>query len=307
MLGLVQVTEAMTRLGGVADARVLLRMTSRRKVRRAVRRGDVVRDARGKYALPGADESRRAAHRLSGVVTGHSAAAVHRLPMKTQPERPQVTVPRNRNVAPERRAGVDLRWRDIPEPDVLEGVLRVGPAVIDCARTLPFDEALAIADSALRKQMVSRRTLLRLADEVATTGREQALRVAREASGKADNPFESVLRAIALDVPGLDLKPHVHLRENGWSGAPDLVDVARRIVVEAESFEWHGRRTALKRDCERYNVLVLSGWRVVRFAWEHVMHDPAYVRACLLAVAERPAPRGPYRRAALPRPGRSVA
>ena len=290
MLALVQVTEAMARLGGVAGGRELRRLTSRRKVARAARRGEIVQEAHGKYALPTADEARRAAHRLSGVVSGRSAAAAHGLPMKTQPERPEVTVPRNRKVLPERRQGVDVRWRDIPPEHVRGGVLRVGPAVIDCARTLPFDEALAIADSALRKGMVSRATLLRLAEGVRTTGREQALRVAREASGKADNPFESALRAIGLDVPGLDLQPHVLIEERGVRVAPDLVDVERRIVVEAESFEFHGRRKALKRDCERYNALVLRGWRVVRFAWEHVMFEPSYVRACLVALAALPDP-----------------
>lgn len=56
-------------------------------------------------------------------------------------------------------------------------------------------------------------------------------------------------------------------------------------MVEADSFEFHGHRRALKRDCERYNALVLHGWVVLRFSWEHVMHQPDYVRQCLLAVA----------------------
>jgi very-short-patch-repair endonuclease len=69
------------------------------------------------------------------------------------------------------------------------------------------------------------------------------------------------------------------------------VDEGRRLVVEAESFEFHGRRKALKRDCERYTALVLNGWTVIRFAWEHVMHEPEYVATCLrqLATLERPA------------------
>lgn len=295
-----KVSEAMQRLGGVAGGAELKRLTSRRKVERALRDGDIVQVAHGKYASPTADEARRAAHRLSAVVTGRSAAAAHGLPMKTQPELPEVTVPRNRKVARERREGVDLSWRDIPPGDVSNGVLRVGPAVIDCARRLPFDEALAIADSALRQGLVGRTTLLRLADQVPTTGREQALRVAREASGKPSNPFESVLRAIALDVPGLDLQPHVLITEGGLRVAPDLVDVERRIVVEAESFAFHGKRKALKRDCERYTALVLAGWRVIRFAWEHVMLEPEYVHACLVAVAAQPGPghdgRAPRRR-----------
>ena len=129
---------------------------------------------------------------------------------------------------------------------------------------------------------------MRLAEQVPTTGRAQCLRVAREASPLAANPFESVLRAIALDVPGLDLEPQVVIDEPGFTGRPDLVDRRRRLVIEAESFEFHGRRKALKRDCERYTALVLSGWTVVRFAWEHVMFEQDYVADCLLRLAGLP-------------------
>jgi hypothetical protein len=144
---------------------------------------------------------------------------------------------------------------------------------------------------------------MRLADQVSTTGRTQCLRVAGDANGRAANPFESVLRVTALDVPHLDLQPQVLADESGWSGWPDLVDVERRIVVEADFFEFHGRRKALIRDCERYNALVLRGWTVLRFSWEHVMFEPEYVRACL----SRAGPRRPPRRAASRRPARRTA
>lgn len=55
-----------------------------------------------------------------------------------------------------------------------------------------------------------------------------------------------------------------------------------------------GRR-ALKHDCERYTGLVIRGWTVVRFAWEHGMHEQDYVCDTLLAAAGRPS-----RRAVLP-------
>jgi very-short-patch-repair endonuclease len=281
----VDVVEAVTRFGGVAETRRLVDLTSRRRVATAVRAGRIVREAPGRYALPTAEEARRAAHRLSGVVTGPSAAAAHGWETKVPPPRPDVTVPAKRRVSPDRRRGVDLHWRDIDSDDVWNGILRAGPTVIDCARRLPFDEALAIADSALRHGNVTPQGLLALARQVPTTGRRQCLRVAHEASELAANPFESVLRSISLDVPGLDLRPQVVVEQDGWIGRPDLVDVERRIVVEADSFEFHGHRKALKRDCERYNALVIRGWVVLRFSWEHVMHDPHYVRACLVAIA----------------------
>ncbi|MEP7092254.1 MAG: DUF559 domain-containing protein [Nocardioidaceae bacterium] len=77
---------------------------------------------------------------------------------------------------------------------------------------------------------------------------------------------------------------------------PDLVDPARRVVAEADSFAWHGSRSALREDAQRYNNLVVRGWRVLRFSWEDVMHDPAYVRRTLR--------RSPARSRRLERPSR---
>ena len=47
-------------MGGVASRRALLRVVERRELDAALRRGDIVRDARGRYALPIADAARRA-------------------------------------------------------------------------------------------------------------------------------------------------------------------------------------------------------------------------------------------------------
>ncbi|MGZ4490791.1 MAG: endonuclease domain-containing protein [Nocardioidaceae bacterium] len=113
--------------------------------------------------------------------------------------------------------------------------------------------------------------------------------MAAAADPKAANPFESVLRALTLEVPGLVFEPQVTVTSNPVSLTPDLVDRERRIALEADSFSWHGSRGALRRDCRRYNALVLLGWWVLRFTWEDVMHDPEYVRDCLavLVVPER--------------------
>ena len=94
----------------------------------------------------------------------------------------------------------------------------------------------------------------------------------------------ALLRAIALDVPGLQVQAQ---RTIPGIGRPDLVDRVLRLVVEAESFEFHGRRRMLKHDCERYNAFVVDGWLVIRFAWEHVMFEPAYVAGVLRAMVER--------------------
>jgi very-short-patch-repair endonuclease len=277
----VEAAEALVMLGGVADTATLVRASSRRKVRTAVAAGVIVRDARGRYALPSAQEALRAANRLAGVVSHGSAAASWGWKSKWPPRRPSVTVPRNRKVSASRRTGVDLHYAELTEGERRSRVTGKARTVIDCAKQLPFDEALAIADSALRNDDVTGDELIAYADRLRTTGRPQALRVAREADARADNPFESVLRAIALDVPGLSVVPQALIDEGGLYIRPDLVDRVRRIVVEAESFEFHSDRAALLRDCERYNELGRRGWSVYRFTWGNVMRAPWYVSEVL--------------------------
>ena len=287
--------EALTRLGGAGNHRTLMRATSRRRLRTSVRKGEVVRVGVGHYVLPTAHEALKAASKLSGVASHASAASIRRWELGTQPANPAVIVPRNRNVDAHRRRGIDVRWRDLADHEVDGIVTAAHRTVIDCARDLPFIEALPIADSALRHGDVDLDHLIELATRLPTNGRHEALRVVNAASPLAANPFESMLRAIALDVPGLHLEPQVLINERGFYGRPDLVDRRLRIVVEADSFEFHGGRKALKRDCERYTGLTIRGWRVVRFAWEHVMFEQDFVRDCLVMLVE-----GPSERATLP-------
>jgi len=203
--------------------------------------------------------------------------------MKHRPPSPCVAVPRNRNVLPERRRGVRVRYVDVLPEDVNRVATSPGRTVTDCSARMAFDNALSIADSALRHRDVTRNDLVRRAEVMPSRYRNRCLRVALAASEKAANPYESVLRAIALDVPGLHVEPQVWV---DGVGRPDLLDRALRLILEADSFEFHGRRRALKRDCERYNAFVVAGWLVLRFSWEHVMFEPDYVRRVLAAMVE---------------------
>lgn len=272
-----RVEAALTRLGGVADVSTLVALTSRRRLDRAVADGRVVRDARGRYALPGVDEARRAAARLNGVLCLDSAARFHGWGLKHEPTVPAVAVPRNRKVSAERREGARVVYLDLSEDERRERVTSPLRTVLDCAARLPFDEALAIADSALRAGAISREDLLSASARQPKRHRAKGLAVAQAADGRAANPFESVLRALALEVAGLDVEPQYWIGER----RVDLADPRLGLVIEADSFEFHGERRQLKRDCERYNALTADGWVVVRFAWEHVMFEPEYVRAVL--------------------------
>lgn len=274
--------ECLLQLGGVATRQLLVGATSRRAFDAAVRSGAVVGDGRGRYALPQTTSALRAANALGAVVSHRSAAVHHGWAVKTVPVRPELTVRRNRVVAPERRMGVRLHRANLTAEDREGPVTSVRRTLHDCLRALPFDEALAVADSALR-QGVPPETLVAVAAAVRGPGAPQARRVAVEATPLAANPFESVLRAIALGVAGLDLRPQVLVADGPDGGRADLVDEGLGLVVEAESHSYHSNRGALRRDCRRYTRFTLLGWRVLRFAWEDVMYVPVYVRECLEA------------------------
>ena len=278
--------------GGVGARKPLVESVGKRALRSAVATGIVVRVGRGRYALPDLDYSVTEAARLSATVSHRSAALRHAWSVATAPEQPELTVPRKRHLGSARRGEVALRWRDLPAAavDRTSGVPVTTPAqtVIDCARDLPWSEALAVADSALRSGTVSRDQLRQAAEAVRTTGRARVLRVVEAADARAANAFESVLRSIALDVPGLHVEPQLRIDERGLRITPDLVDRERRLVIEAESWAFHGHRKALHADCGRYNALVVRGWTVLRFSWEHVMLEPGYVREVLLAFVGEP-------------------
>lgn len=298
-----RVERALERLGGVATAAELHRLTSRSRLRVAVARGRVVRDARGSYSLPGADDALRAASRLNGLLCLDSAALFYGWKVKRRPVEPAVAVPRNRKLSPERRIGVRVVYVDLDPADVRHPATSPLFTVLHCACRLPFDEALTIADSAVRSGDVAKPDMLAAAQEMPDRYRRRCLRVAREADPRADNPFESVLRAIALDVPGLRVTPQVWI---GSVGRSDLADRRLGLVIEAESFEFHGLRRLLKADCERYNAFVTRGWLVVRFAWEHVMFEPNYVREVLEGMVVL-LTRQPQRRALAPEDQRRSA
>ncbi len=276
------VEQALAELGGVARRGALVRVCGRRAVDAALAGGELVVAGRH-YTSPEVDAARAEAASVSGVLCLRSAALARGWAVLTTPPRAEVCVPRKRKVAAPAQRRLALRWVDLG-PDDVDGD-RTSPdrTLADCLRTLPFAEALAVADSALREGYPPAR-LHSLARDLRGPGAARARRVAALGDGRAANPFESALRAVCLEVVGLDVVPQVTIRDPHLLGRPDLTDVRLKVVLEADSFEWHGDRAALHRDANRYNALVAAGWLVLRFSWEEVMFHPERVRAVLEAV-----------------------
>ena len=274
--------KALVRLGGTATTQQLrLARVHWRHLDAALGAGLVVRTSHGHYCLAGTETARAAAHRLSGAAS-HTTAALHcgwkvRLPSTE----PHVTVRAKRSLPPGASDGVVVHWRDLESDDVSDGwVTTRVRTVVDCCLDLPFADALSVADSA-------RRAGLRLADVRARAAwlpqreRDKVRRVLEASDPRAANPFESVLRAIARDVRGLRVEPQVRIRYADFYAKVDLADEELRVVLEADSHEFHSKRRDFDRDCRRYNDLVTRDWLVLRFTWEQVMFEPGVVQRAI--------------------------
>ncbi|MFC7504800.1 DUF559 domain-containing protein [Nocardioides sp. GCM10030258] len=276
--------EVMRECGGVADTAVLRARCGKKAIKRALDSGDIIRLRRGVYGLPGIAEAQLRSIELSATIIGPSAALIWEWKLKRPPGRPHVALLKGRTLTPRQRAQIVPHWWS-SQGDVLvnaQGARIQTPlaTAVHCLRTMPFDEALAVADSALRSGRVTRDDLLVAIAAAPRIGRGQAEAVARAADGRAANPFESCLRAICLDIRGLNVEPQVQIGPH----RVDLADRRRRIVIEAESRTWHAGPDEHNADIRRYTTLVREGWLVIRFSYDDVMHDPAYVAEALLDV-----------------------
>jgi very-short-patch-repair endonuclease len=272
-------------MDGRATWTELTSLCTQHSLRRALDGGQIRQVGRGLYALPDLAADREAAAGTGGALS-HLSAAVHLgLAVLTEPDAVHVTVPRAAHRRP--IPGVVVHRADLPAGAADR--VRTGPlrTVLDCAAALPFPDALAVADSALRDGLVRPQVLLSAAQVRRGPGARAVRRVAEQADGNAANPFESALRAAVLDARITGFRTQQRILLGGTVRFVDLGDERRRIALEADSFAHHGSRAALRRDCRRYDELVRGGWTVLRFAWEDVVFDSAWVGAVVRDTCER--------------------
>lgn len=268
------VTHLVGQHGGSATRAQLLELTTAATVAGALRSGEVARHRRGVYGLPADGAPARAAQ--LGVHLSHRTAALdHGWGVLHVPDRPEVIASRTRRIR--RPTDLDLRYRTLADDDLGLHATTALRTVIDCARDLPLPDALAVADSALRSGTVTVDELNRAV--LPRTGRAAARRVLDLASAQAVNPFESGLRALAVEATDVAWAPQqpITLRSGQVLHADVGCDEVR-VALEADSHEFHKSRLDVRRDCWRYDEMIISGWIVLRFAWEQVMFNPEWVR-----------------------------
>lgn len=242
-----------------------------------------MKDRRDRYVALSTSSHLRLAHELSAVLSHESAAIHHGWKVKSPPDTPVLTVRRNRRLDRADQARCSPHYRDLPPDGIHRGVTRPLQTVLDCARDLPRDQALAVADSALQSGEVSIEAIRARRKLWQGRGAGRGRWVAEHASYVAANPMESVLRAIAVEIPGFQFVPQLRVWDHGLYATVDLGDAGLRVALEAEGYAFHSGRREFRRDCRRYDELVAWGWTVFRFTWEHIMLEPDFVRWCLVS------------------------
>jgi very-short-patch-repair endonuclease len=279
-------------------------------VRSLTASGDLVRVRRGVYATrvavqwAGTDATRchvlrvlaaRATVGPHAVASHHSAALLHRLDLLNSPPERTVTltVPPDKPWNRERAASVVFHAADLPAEHLTRRynlpVTTAARTVIDLARTLPFTDAVAAADSALRQEKATKAELGKILDACARwPGVTRARRVAEFADERAESPLESAARVV-FDQSGLDapeLQATVFTPSDAFR--VDFLWRARKVIAEADGLGKYTGRSDAIRQLERDRRLRDAGFQVVHFTWKELFGTPELVpsriRAAIAAI-----------------------
>ncbi len=170
---------------------------------------------------------------VDGAASHVSAAALHGLPLWRVPLR-RCHVTRPGDSGGRRTTYLHLHRAELAPGEVVlvDGVRVTSPArtVVDVARTLPFEQAVAVADAALHREIVGTGELAdALARAVGARGLPAARRVVAFADGAADGPGESISR-VRFARAGLPRPVLQHV----------VRDTAGRVIARVD-FWWPGR------------------------------------------------------------------
>lgn len=225
---------------------------------------------------------------LHGCKTVRLSSAVH------------VTQLRAPNAEQSRERDLRRHWTALPERDraAVEGlpVTTLERTVVDCARTLAADQALVIADSALRgdADLSLIRTILE--ESVGARGIRRAREVVGLADPRAESAGESLLRWIIHDagLPAAEVGHGVTTRRgDAWL---DLAWPDSKVALEFDGAvkysggEYGDPARRLFEEKLRQDALEEDGWLVIRVVWDDLRRPEVLVARIRSALRSR-APR----------------
>lgn len=229
----------------------------------------------------------------NGYVYSHvSAASLHGLHLWNVDEMVHVTQPGKPSQA---GCGRDtaVHVRVLAPGDVvdLDGsrVTSLERTVVDCALTLPYKQALIIADHALRLGA----SLPKLLAAAGSLGSHRGIRTLRKvlrfADARSESPGETLtrdlLRELRIETPGLQVWITTRLGQF----RADFAWVRQKVVLEFDGkgkyFDYRPTAEAIFRERKREAALIERGWRVLRIEWKDLFDEAVFKRRVLAALA----------------------
>jgi hypothetical protein len=257
--------------------------------------------------LPGGETLIRASAALATagpgtVISHHTAALIHGLDLLDAP--PQVTVTRAPGMGSRSgKAGLHVHVARVPASHVGSRlaipVTTVARTVIDLARSEDFRGGVVVADSALHKQLATKRRLQQvLAELPRSRGAGRAAQVVEFSDGRSESALESIARVAFRDcgLPPPDLQ--VQLGGDEFLARVDFYWWEFRTVVEVDGAMKYDDRNAAVRQLRRDAKLRHAGFEVEHFNWQEITQTPDRVAATIRAAFGRGLERGETRRPA---------
>ena len=240
----------------------------------AIKRGIAQRVRRSWLVGPGASDGRRAAASVGGRLTCLSAAAERGLWTPSN-EGLHVAVPATAS----RLASAGMRLHYAPGPVPVPRTIATEPVfnlLFHVARCAPRMDALAVWESALNRKIVDADILSRVAWHSTT-----ASAIAHAATVLSDSGIETVFRELMASV-GLMVRQQVWV-----DGHPLDALIGDFLAIQLDGFAHHSRAQDRRRDLRADARLVLRGYTILRFDYQQVLFDPAYViETVLTAIAQ---------------------
>lgn len=177
-----------------------------------------------------------------------------------------------------------IKWRTIP-------VTSAPRTVVDLARTLPYMDAVAVADSALRRYGFTRGEYLAMAAWCDRwPGVQQARKVIEFADPAADSVFESCLRVRLAEWGFEPPETQITIPTEKADYTVDFLYRRQRVIIETDGMAKFREKKDLDQHYERRQDLEDAGYTMVHVTWHELFHEPERVKARLrkaLAAAER--------------------
>jgi very-short-patch-repair endonuclease len=169
-------------------------------------------------------------------------------------------------------------------------VTTVARTVVDLARSLPFLDAVVVADSALHGWPVGAELGQVLGACQGWPGIAQARRVAEFGDGRAESVLESAARVV-FDAHGLAAPElQVVIRRPGFTFRVDFLWAGQRTVVEADGLTKYSSRADILAQFRRDRLLRDTGYKVVHFTWRELFETPEIVIKRILTAFASPGP-----------------